>query len=263
MAPALGGAPASAAVEAKAVGGLDETSGPPPSQRPSPPPFRLTVAPANLPFMGAYAANDVPSFTLDSIGDQIRLRFVGSEEVFYLTNDPAPLGGRYLKYDTGEVVLSVAGWGGVTLYTDDVPSGIPAELRSASAPQAVSPLVTRPVETLDMKALAAQLSKDVSQQGLFRIGFSADFETLSRENESTRVLAADALRNAAYALEQMADEQERAAAAKALRSVRVNPAAEPAVAVHDDTLIVTFAPAGGPSARPSSLAIARVLAQEF
>ena len=32
-----------------------------------------------------------------------------------------------LKYDTGEVALQVAGWGGLTLYTANEPGGIPAE----------------------------------------------------------------------------------------------------------------------------------------
>jgi Domain of unknown function (DUF4908) len=257
---ASGSEPAFAATAARLIG---NPAASPPRTPPSLP-FRLVTPAAPLPATGAYTANDVPSFTLDSMGDQIRLRFVGSDEVFYLTSGPAPMGGRVLKYDTGEIALMVAGWGGVTLYTDETPSGIPAELQTASAPARMSlPGNARSGETLDVKSLAGRLSRDVALLGPFRVGFSADFETLSREDETTRALAADAMRNAAYALGRMADERERKAAAKVIRFVRVNPAAQPGAVIRNDALLVAYTPAGGPSARPSSLAIARVLAEGF
>jgi hypothetical protein len=227
-------------------------------------PFQLGVPASLLPATGAYVTNDVPSFNIDRRDGEIRLSFVGSEEVFYLTSSPAPLGGRVLKYDTGEVALMVSGWGGVTLYTDEMPSGIPAELlRSDALASPAMPVNTRPAQIADVKTLADQLTADVARQGLFRIGFSADFETLSREDESTRSLAAEAMRNAAYALGQMTDKSEREAVAKTLRQVRVNPAAQPGATIQKDALVVSYAPAEGPSARPSSLAIARVLSMGF
>lgn len=267
MALAAGSGSASAATTARLVNtpaGSSPTlvtTRPPQNQ---PQPFQLGAPASLLPAAGAYVANDVPSFNIDRRDDEIRLSFVGSEEVFYLTSSPAPLGGRVLKYDTGEVALMVSGWGGVTLYTDEMPSGVPAELLRANALASPAvPVSTRPVATLDVKTLADQLSAGVGRQGLFRIGFSADFETLSREDETTRSLAADAMRNAAYALQQMDDKREREAAAKILRQVRVNPAAQPGAAIQNGSLVVSYAPAGGPSARPSSLAISRLLSQEF
>ncbi len=266
MALAAGSGSASAATAAGLAGAPVGTSPTfliprPPQMQPQP--FQLGAPASLLPAAGAYVANDVPSFNIDRRDDEIRLRFVGSEEVFYLTSSPAPLGGRVLKYDTGEVALMVSGWGGVTLYTDEMPSGIPAELlRSNALASPAVPVNTRPVATLDVKTLADELSAGVARQGLFRIGFSADFETLSREDETTRSLAAEAMRNAAYALQQM-DKREREAAAKALRYVRVNPAAQAGAAIQKDALVVSYAPAEGPSARPSSLAISRLLSQEF
>jgi hypothetical protein len=227
-------------------------------------PFQLAAPASLLPAAGAYVTNDVPSFNIDIRADEIRLSFVGSEEVFYLTSSPAPLGGRVLKYDTGEVALMVSGWGGVTLYSDEMPSGVPAELLRANAlPSPIAPINTRPAQIADVKTLADQLAADVARRGLFRIGFSADFEMLSRENETTRSLAAEAMRNAAYALGQMTNKSEREAAAKILRQVRVNPAAQAGAAIQNGALVVSYAPGGGPSARPSSLAISRLLSQEF
>src|SRR5262245_5984771 len=92
------------------------------------PAVKLLLPPlAPAPSDGRYLADDQLRFMIDTSDDQIRLRFMDSDEIFYLTSEPAPLGGRVLKYDTGEVALQVAGWGGVTLYTDTERGGIPAE----------------------------------------------------------------------------------------------------------------------------------------
>ena len=212
-----------------------------------------------MPADGSYVTNDVPSFMIDRLDDQVRLRFVGSDEVFYLTSEPASLGGRVLRYDTGDVALTVAGWGGVTLYTGEMPWGIPAEHQASLT----APMVPRPLAAKDMKPLADRLSKDVAQHGAFSVGFSADWDALEKQAEPTRALAVDSMRNAAYALEQMANETERPAIAKGLHMVRVGPAAQPGVAVQRDSLVVSYSPQGGPSARPSSLAIAHALEEAF
>jgi len=54
------------------------------------------------------------------------MRFAGQPEIYVLYADYGSLGGRVLKYDSGAIAIQVAGWGGMTLYTDDQPQGLPA-----------------------------------------------------------------------------------------------------------------------------------------
>ncbi|HEY6578281.1 MAG TPA: DUF4908 domain-containing protein, partial [Rhizomicrobium sp.] len=75
---------------------------------------------------GTYLAADHIGFALDAAGPDYLLSFDGSPEIFVLHADNASLGGRVLKYDSGETALQVSGWGGVTLYTDAYPAGLPA-----------------------------------------------------------------------------------------------------------------------------------------
>jgi hypothetical protein len=236
------------------------TARPPTPQPSAPAPFRLRLsAIAPGPSDGSYFTNDMPSFMIDHLDGQVRLRFTGSDEVFYLTSEPASLGGRVLRYDTGDVALTVAGWGGITLYTNDAPWGVPAEQQPPAAP--IDP---PPVAPKDMKPLADKLAKDVALHGAFSVGFSADWENLAKQAAPARALAVDSLRNAAYALEQMASEAgHQAAVAKGVHEVRVGPSPQPGVAIQRDSLVVTYSPQGGPSARPSSLAIAHALEEAF
>jgi hypothetical protein len=224
----------------------------------APAPFRLQLSAASLPADGSYITNDLPSFMIDRHDGQVRLRFAGSDEVFYLSSEPAALGGRILKYDTGDVALAVAGWGGVTLYTEDSPAGIPAERQAA-----VVDFEPKPVAPKDMKSMADKLARDLAQHGPFSIGFSADWDALVKQADAVRAMAIDAMRNAAYALEQMGKEEERNAVGKTLRTVRVTQGPQPGVSVNKDALVVSYAPKRGPSARPSSLAIAHALEEAF
>src|SRR5215471_17100064 len=105
---------------------------------------------ARLPFVqtapilpdGLYTANDQLLLYIDHSQGQVRLKFDDNDEVFYLTNEPGALGGRVLRYDTGEVALQVAGWGGVTLYTDEFKGGVPLDLSDVTddlTPEAMAP----------------------------------------------------------------------------------------------------------------------------
>ena len=195
---------------------------------------------------------------LDRRQGQVRLKFLGKDEVFYLSNEPASFGGRVLKYDTGDIALAVAGWGGVTLYTDAAPEGIPAEREAAAEDMDPDPLAPTAI-----KPFADRLARELARHGGLRIDFAADWDVLARQTAAIQELAVDSLRNAAYALEQIMAGSQHTAAAGAIHEVRVAPAAMPGVALQKDVLVVTYAPDGGPSARPSSLAIARTVEEGF
>lgn len=223
------------------------------------PAVRLLLPPlAPAPADGRYMADDQLRFLIDLQDDQIRLRFIDSGEIFYLTNEPAPLGGRVLKYDTGEVALQVAGWGGLTLYTENDRGGVPAE-RADDETDGFEPA---PVAAKDLKGFALKLAQDLAVAHDFGVGFAADWEELA-QGEGVRALAVDAMRNAAYALGMLASGPEREAIANRFHVVRVTAASEPGAKVEDGVLVISYTPEGGPSARPSSRAIARVLAETF
>ncbi len=126
--------------------------------------------------MGAIMADDQLRFMIDVEDDQIRLRFIDSDEIFYLTSEPAPLGGRVLKYDTGEVALQVAGWGGLTLYTENDRGGVPAE-RADDESDGFEPA---PVAAKDVKGFALKLAQDLAVAHDFGIGFAADWDELAQ-----------------------------------------------------------------------------------
>jgi hypothetical protein len=224
-----------------------------------PPAVRLLLPPlAPAPASGRYLTDDQIRFMIDVAGDQIRLRFIDDDEIFYLTSEPAPLGGRVLKYDTGEVALQVAGWGGLTLYTERDRGGIPAE----RADDDTDDFEPAPVAAKDVKAFALKLAQGLAVAQGFGVGFAADW-TEMEQGEGARALAVDAMRNAAYALERMPPGPHREAVAEHFHVVRVTAAAEPEAKIEDGVLVITYTPEGGPSARPSSRAIGRVLTSAF
>jgi hypothetical protein len=235
------------------------TFAPPSLGAEEPPTVRLLLPPlAPAPANGRYLADDQLRFMIDVQNDQIRLRFLDSDEVFYLTSEPAPVGGRVLKYDTGEVALQVAQWGGLTLYTEDERGGVPAE----HADDEIDNFQPPAVAAKDVRAFALRLAQGLEQTHDFGVGFAADWDELA-QGEGTRGLAVDAMRNAAYALDRLAETPERKAIAERFHLVRVTAAAEPGVRMQDGVLVISYTPEGGPSARPSSRAITRVLAEAF
>jgi hypothetical protein len=223
------------------------------AQRP-PPPSRLLLAPSTpLPRDGTYIANDRLAFAVDHRDNQVRLRFLDNDEVFYLTSEMAPLGGRVLKYDTGATALQVTGWGGITLYTVQAKGGLPAEYDDET-PNVDAP----PVAGSEVKAFAAKLAQDLSADEDFAVGFAADWDKLA-QSDGLRTLGCDAMRNVAYALKDVAKTGRRQVISERVHIIRVIQGAKPGVTLRNGILAVTVSPDLGPSARPSSLAIARVL----
>jgi hypothetical protein len=223
------------------------------------PVVRLLLPPlAPAPADGRYIIDDQVRFMIDVEGDQMRLRFIDSDEIFYLKSEPAPLGGRVLKYDTGEVALQVAGWGGLTLYTDADRGGIPAE-RSDEDADGFEP---SPVAAREVRGFALRLAQGLAVAHDFGIGFAADWDAIAQD-DGVRGLAVDAMRNVAYALAKLGASPEHDAIADMFHVIRVTAGPEPGARMQDGVLVVTYTPEAGPSARPSSRAIGRVLAEAF
>jgi hypothetical protein len=218
-----------------------------------PPPSRLLTPTTPLPRAGTYTVGDTLSFIVDHHNGGVRLRFADTDEIFYLSNEAAPLGGRVLKYDTGTIALQVTGWGGVTLYTAAAQSGLPAEY--ADVVQNVDPT---PVEGKDVKIFASRLAQELSFREDFAVGFAADWDDLAR-SETDRMLGCDSMRDATYALQQVAKTEKRTAAVDKVHIVRVLRGDKAGAVYKQGVLTIIYAPKAGPAGRPSSLAIAKVL----
>src|SRR3954471_12691469 len=119
---------------------------------------------------GLYLAGDQITFQIQRTGKIYLLRFGTDPETFVLSSDHTSLGGRMLKYDSGEIAIRVSGWGALTLYTDAQPNGLPA-VRTGDAP-AIGPSA---VSVKDVQFIAAQEAERLKQQRRLRIAFVVDW----------------------------------------------------------------------------------------
>ena len=203
---------------------------------------------------GSYLAGDRVKFTLDPLGDNYLLRFEGSPEVFVLYADHASLGGRVLKFDSGETAIQVTVWGGLTLYTDAQPGGLPA-VRTGDSVVPTPP----PLGLSDMQNAAADEAQHLAYTRRLQLGFTADWSSLG--DGATRAYAFDALENAARGLDRYAaSAQGHDALAHRVDAVAIAPSGgRPTLSLNGRTLVVTFNPGRGFLGRASSRAIAHSL----
>ncbi|HEX4077927.1 MAG TPA: DUF4908 domain-containing protein [Rhizomicrobium sp.] len=203
---------------------------------------------------GTYLAGDKIGFALDAAGPDFLLSFDASPEIFVLHADTASLGGRVLKYDSGDTALQVSGWGGVTLYTDSNPGGLPA-VRTGSHATPAAPTVS--IAELENAAQAA--AEQLAFVRRLDLAFSADWRRLAG-NAAARAVALDAIGNVARGIEQFGESaRAHAAVARVVKTVALAIADRPTVTLRDTTLTVTFDPDRGFEGRASSRAIARAL----
>jgi Domain of unknown function (DUF4908) len=203
---------------------------------------------------GTYLAGDTLQFELDSAGGNYLLRLRGSPEVFVLYADHGSLGGRILKYDSGETAINVAGWGGMTLYTDTAPQGLPA-VRTGDSISPQPPLVS----VQDMQNTAGDETEHLAYVRRINVQFTADWNALGN-NPSLRTFAFDTMENAARGIERFCG---AGAAhdnfARRISTVMIATGNRPTIALSGRTLTVTFNPGQGFIGRASSRAIARAL----
>ena len=204
---------------------------------------------------GTYTAADRIHFTLDSYGDKFLLRFDDSPEIYVLYEDHVSLGGRELKYDSGRPALLISSFGGMTLYTDDDPSGLPVVRDGDSDPPSLVQL-----SLPDMESAAQDESEHLAYADQISLNFTADWNALAGD-ANLRALGFDAMQNAARGLGRFAQStQAHAALAGKITAVKIVPAGgKPTIAISGKTLVVTFNGTEGYAGRASSRAIARAL----
>jgi hypothetical protein len=203
---------------------------------------------------GAYLAGDTVAFTLDGANGNFWLRFRGSPEVFVLYADHGSLGGRILRYDSGETALAVAGWGGITLYTDAAPQGLPAVRTGNSSPPQLPQL-----SVSEMQGTASDEAERLGYVRGLNLQFGADWNALG-DNPGLRSAAFVAMENTARGIERATGAgPARAAFTHRFALVTLQPGYHPTLAASGHTLIVTFNPGQGFAGCASSRAIARAL----
>ena len=205
---------------------------------------------------GLYTAGERESFTLEPYGaNRYLLHFSDNPEIFVMTMERSSLGAKVLKYDTGATALRVSVWGGMTLYTQDAPQGLPATFQNdAPAPQAL---------TVSANELAIALGDESSHLVYVQniaLKFSADPAIMSADAE-TRGRAFDAMITAATGIERYVATQPsgRQILARRINSVKVAEGGKPTVAISGQTLLVSFVPGEGHEGHESSLAIQQEL----
>lgn len=208
---------------------------------------------------GLYTAGN-SSFVLEPYGvDKYLLRFMGSGENFVLSAERGSLGARILKYDTGTTALRVSVWGGLTLYTQDNPGGLPATRQGDPLPAA--PIA---VTSGELATAFSDESGHMTYVQKVALKFSADPAVMQADPE-TRGRAFDAMVNAAAGIERFLAAQPvaRQIFAKRINAVKVAEGGKPTITIAGNSLLVSFVPGEGHEGHASSLAIQQELTRLF
>jgi hypothetical protein len=207
---------------------------------------------------GTYTLSNGASFTLDRYEDKFLMHFAGDPEIYVLYPDHASLGGRILRYDSGETALAVSGWGALTVYTDAQPSGLPADRTGDSdAP------TLQVVSLSAMQEAAADEGTHLAYTRALNIAFDADWAALAND-PGLRKLTFDTMQNAARGIDRFAATPVgRAALTAKIDTVHIVIGGKPQIVLRGRTLLVTFSPSRGFAGRASSHGIARALGRMF
>ena len=199
------------------------------------------------PPVARYVAEDGAGFVVDRSQGRVLLKFDDSPEVWALQAQPAPRGDVIYKNDLGEPVLRATRLGGLTVFTDDRPSGAAAALMGNGAPLKLAPL--GPQALLER---LAQASAKASRAAHRLISFDAD------ASPASSALIADAAAITSEALVRMSRKPEGRSALARVKQVRLSEGARSSVQLSRGELQITVSPLQGLAGRPSSDRIAHV-----
>ncbi|HEY3779108.1 MAG TPA: DUF4908 domain-containing protein [Rhizomicrobium sp.] len=203
---------------------------------------------------GRYLAGDSVGFLLADDGPDYLLQFDGSPEIFVLHANSAALGGHVLQYDSGETALQVSGWGGVTLYTDSYPAGLPA-IRTGDTNTPAPPVAT----VADVQNAAEEDTQHWAFAQRLNLAVSADWNAIA-DDAAACTVALQAMDNVARGLDRFeSSAPAHRAQMRRVSQISLEMAGRPAVALNGKRLIVTFDPSRGYDGRASSRAIAQAL----
>jgi hypothetical protein len=196
---------------------------------------------AQAPPVARFVADD-RAFVLDRSGDTPLLKFEGEQEVWALRAMPGPRGDIIYKDDLGRPVLRATRLGGVTVFTSDRPSGLPAAVSGAAS--AIRPAAFTAVQL--WRHLVRQSSR-VSRAIGRRVEFVAEEVDAGEE-----AIYADAATVTATGLTKAAPLMRAGGPLDHVDTVEFTEGARASAAVRGDSVQITLAPTNGLAGRPSS-----------
>lgn len=202
---------------------------------------------APAPPVARYVSEDGDVFVLDLTQGSPLLKFENSNEVWALKPQPGPRGDTIYKNDLGEPVLRATRLGGLTVFTDDHPSGEAAAVAGVSNPLRLVPL--------DAQALLdklGQASIRASRAARRLIPFEAEATPVSSS------LIADAAMVTSEAVVRMTKKPGDHRSLDRILKVRLSAGHKPGAQLEQGILQVTVAPPQGLAGRPSSERIIQV-----
>jgi hypothetical protein len=198
--------------------------------------------------IGHYGTRDgMAGFVLDRLGETVKLRFDGSEEIFALSKEPASLGALSLREDNGGYVLRISNGGGITLFRPGFRDGA-GVVRDQDAKPLEIPAATKSQAADKATALGQQLS---------RVGRTALVITLEApslaDNSEAWAAMADAAAVVGITLKRVvADTLGREAVATKVERVVIRDAGHISITLDGRTLVVEIDADGPVVGRPSS-----------
>ncbi len=221
-------------------------------------PFGDMRGAANPP-VARYLAGQGASFILDRsvVAPEALLKFDDSPEVWVLQPSPAPRGDTIWRNDVGDPVLRVTRLGGVTLFTQRAPEGMPAALMGDAGDLQLPPFI--PPETFLLRGAQAAFR---SAQAA---GHKMNFSTPRQVPLPWYAQFIDSFNVAADAIGRLGRERKAKAFLTKLESVQFVAGAKPdvtitksEVTINGEVMTITIVPQKGFAGRPSSDRIVKV-----
>ena len=207
-------------------------------------PFGESRGAANPP-VARYLASEGQSFILDrsAIAPEALLKFDDSFEVWVLEPATAPRGDTIYRNDAGVSVVKVTRLGGVTLYTQREPGGVPVSIQGDAEEIALPPSIPDKV----MLQRSVQASDRTSRAAQHAVTFEAPFYT-----PATSPVFFDAITITSDALVRFARRKGAKRFLAKLDKVQFVLGAKPDVSFNGSVLTITLTPTKGYAGRPSS-----------
>lgn len=213
-------------------------------------PFGESRGAANPP-VARYLASGGRSFILDreAIAPEALMKFDDNSEVWVLEPAPAPRGDTIYRNDAGEPVVKVTRLGGVTLYTQREPDGVPVSIQGDADELVLPPaipdrvMLQRSVQASDRTSRAAQAAVGRERA----VTFEAPFYT-----PATSSVFFDSISITSEALVALARRKEAKPFLSKLDKVLFVIGARPDVGFSGSVLTITLTPGKGFAGRPSS-----------
>lgn len=207
---------------------------------------------ASNPPVARYVAGRRLSFIFDRSIDapEALLRFDGNSEVWVLEPSPGPRGDTIYRNDVGDQVLRVTRLGGVTLYTERSPEGMPVALLG-EAENIMPPPIIPPDSFAQRGAQAAYRASLAIQQAL-AVQRPITFSTPNLVPVPWTPQFSDAFNVAADAIVRLCRQHRSKAFLSKLERVQFVVGQKPDVSINGSVITITLVPAKGFAGRPSS-----------